>query len=92
MALAVAFQEELQVLVLQDALADDAKFVDEHGRREALAPHLAVDQLDELGAVEIVFQRTVGLDHAFQLGLAQPCTPDRFEGLAEGVEMIRTDR
>jgi hypothetical protein len=45
---AVPFPAAASGALLQDALADDAEFVAEHGRREALAPDLAVHQFDEL--------------------------------------------
>ena len=82
-ALAILFQLQLQVAVFQHALADDAKLVAEHRRREALAPDVVVDQFDEGGREIRVFQRAVGFQHAFQLRPCQRRLSYRFERVRE---------
>ena len=70
---AVLFQQQFQMALFQDALADDAEFVAEDGRGEALAPYLAIHQLDEGRRVVGVFQRAVRFHHPFQLlGVSVP--------------------
>ena len=70
------------------ALRQHLQFLAESGRGKALAPDLALQQVDQLGAAVLGFERAVSLGAPCQGGNVQPFLRHLVQALLKGVKVF----
>ncbi len=86
--LALVPQLELQVLVGHQPLRNDFDHLAEDRRREALAPHLVVQGVDQIGPAVFGRQRTVGVQAPQQRRRIQPLLRNLPQSLLEDFQVF----